>query len=73
MKEMALNNVIEQVIECVSESKQDRLELVLAESDRILNKVNERIERIIKRQEEIEITYKQLDGLIYFAEWQSNK
>ncbi len=55
------------------ELEQDRLEIVLAESGRILNRVNERLERMNKRQEEMEIKYKQLDGLLYFAEWQLNK
>ncbi len=55
------------------ELEQDRLEIVLAESERILNRVSERLKRMDKRQEEMEIKYKQLDGLLYFMEWQLDK
>ncbi|WP_374187617.1 hypothetical protein ACEPPU_07250 [Priestia aryabhattai] len=70
MKDMAIEN---NSIESVKHVEQDRLEIVLAESERILNRVNERLERMDKRQEEMEIKYKQLDGLFYFMEWQLDK
>lgn len=70
MKDMAMEEI---AFKGAEELEQDRLEIVLAESGRILNRVNERLERMNKRQEEMEIKYKQLDGLLYFAEWQLNK
>ena len=70
MKEMTME---ESLFKGAEELEQDRLEIVLAESERILNRVSERLKRMDKRQEEMEIKYKQLDGLLYFAEWQLNK
>ncbi|MGF9738583.1 hypothetical protein ABEX38_14285 [Priestia megaterium] len=70
MKDMAIEN---NSIESVKHVEQDRLETVLIESERILNRVNECLEHMNRRQEEMEIKYKQLDGLLYFAEWQLDK
>jgi len=72
MKEMAIENVIVDVLD-MKEAQQDRLETVLAESELILNRVNERLERITQRQVELENKVKQLDGLLYFIEWQLDK
>jgi len=69
---MAFENVIVDVLD-MKEIKQDRLETVLAESERILNRVNERLERIMQRQIELENKAKQLDGLLYLIEWQLDK
>ncbi|MFB7304656.1 hypothetical protein [Heyndrickxia sporothermodurans] len=71
MKEMALNNDV--VNESVNVDKQDRLEIVLAESERILNRVNERLDRIDERQKQIEIKAKQLEGIQYFIKWKLEK
>jgi hypothetical protein len=70
MKDMAIKNSSS---ESVKHVEQGRLETVLVESERILNRVNERLGRMNRRQEEMEIKYKQLDGLLYFAEWQLDK
>lgn len=67
MKEIVLNNTF--AIEGIDYVKQDRFELVLAENERILNRVNERLELIDLRQEKIEVLYKELEGLIIFSEW----
>ncbi|POZ56788.1 hypothetical protein LYSIN_01571 [Lysinibacillus sphaericus] len=67
MKEIVLNNTF--AIEGIDYVKQDRFELVLAENERILNRVNERLEIIDLRQEKIEVLYKELEGLIIFSEW----
>ena len=72
MKEMAIENIIVDVLD-MKESQPDRLETVLAESERILDRVNERLERITQRQVELENKVKQLDGLLYFIEWQLDK
>ena len=72
MKEMAIENIIVDVLD-MKEAQQDRLETVLAESELILNRVNERLERITQRQVELENKVKQLDGLLYFIEWQLDK
>ena len=72
MKDMAIENVIVDVLD-MKEAQQDRLETVLAESELILNRVNERLERITQRQVELENKVKQLDGLLYFIEWQLDK
>ena len=69
---MAIENVIVDVLD-MKEAQQDRLETVLAESELILNRVNERLERITQRQVELENKVKQLDGLLYFIEWQLDK
>ncbi|MEK4752287.1 hypothetical protein MKX72_07320 [Priestia sp. FSL R5-0597] len=70
MKDMAMEEI---AFKGAEELEQDRLEIVLAESERILNRVSERLKRMDKRQEEMEIKYKQLDGLLYFMEWQLDK
>lgn len=70
MKEMALEN---NNIESGKYAEQDRVELVLAESERILDRINERLERIDRREQEMEIIYQQLDGILYFMEWKLNK
>lgn len=67
MKEIVLNNTF--AIEGIDYVKQDRFELVLAENERILNRVNERLERIDLIQEKIEDLYKELEGLLIFSEW----
>ena len=71
MKEMALESVV--VIESMEPTEKDRLEIVLAESQCILNRVDERLNSIEKRQERIEIKAKQIEGLIFFTEWKSKK
>lgn len=70
MKEMVLENV---GIESVGDVKKDRLEIVLAESERILNRVNERLNRIDDRHKQMELKLQQIDGLIYFTEWKEAK
>ena len=72
MKDMAIENVIVDVLD-MKEAQQDKLETVLAESERILDRVNERLERITQRQIELENKVKQIDGLLYFAEWKLDK
>ena len=72
MKEMAIENIIVDVLD-MKEAQQDRLETVLAESERILDRVNERLERITQRQIELENKVKQIDGLLYFVEWKFDK
>lgn len=67
---MALEN---NNIESGEYAEQDRLESVLAESERILDRINERLERIDRREQEMEIIYQQLDGILYFMEWKLNK
>ncbi|MED5103147.1 hypothetical protein P9858_23810 [Niallia circulans] len=70
MKELALENV---GIESVGDVEKDRLEIVLAESERILNRVNERLDRIDDRHKQMELKLKQIDGFIYFTEWKETK
>lgn len=67
MKDMALDNTF--TVEGIYSVKEDRFELVLAENERILNRVNERLERIDLIQEKIEDLYKELEGLLIFSEW----
>jgi uncharacterized coiled-coil protein SlyX len=66
MKEMEIKTDI--LAEGVIEIKEDKLEVILAESERILNRINERLERIINRQKEMEEKAKQLEGLFYFID-----
>lgn len=66
MKEMEMKT--DMLAECMIEIKEDKLEVILAESERILNRVNERLERIMNRQKEMEEKAKQLEGLFYFIE-----
>ncbi|HDR7414084.1 TPA: hypothetical protein QCX14_004219 [Bacillus toyonensis] len=61
MKEIIINTV--DVIRDIDSVKEDRLEAVLAESERILNKVNMRLERIEQRHKEIEEKVMKLDAL----------
>lgn len=61
MKEIIINTV--DVIRDIDSVKEDRLDTVLAESERILNKVNMRLERIEQRHKEIEEKVMKLDAL----------
>ncbi|PFY74021.1 hypothetical protein COL46_07505 [Bacillus toyonensis] len=61
MKEIIINTV--DVIRAIDSVKEDRLDTVLAESERILNKVNMRLERIEQRHKEIEEKVMKLDAL----------
>lgn len=61
MKEIIINTV--DVIKDIDFSKEDRLDTVLAESERILNKVNMRLERIEQRHKEIEDKVMELNAL----------
>jgi len=53
--------------------KQDRLEIVLADGERILNRVHERLDRITRRQIEMEKLLTIIDGIEYYKEWKSDK
>lgn len=70
MKELLLDGII---AISTNEKKSNRLEQVLAENERILNKLNACLSRIDARQIDIEIKLKQLDGLIYFNEWKTEQ
>ncbi|AFU12218.1 hypothetical protein MC28_0796 [Bacillus thuringiensis MC28] len=61
MKEIIINTV--DVIRGIDSVKEDRLDTVLAESKRILNKVNIRLERIEQRHKEIEDKVMELNAL----------
>ncbi|MGH0517737.1 hypothetical protein CN417_27940 [Bacillus thuringiensis] len=61
MKEIIINTV--DVIRGIDSVKEDRLDTVLAESERILNKVNIRLERIEQRHKEIEDKVMELNAL----------
>ncbi|OOR22341.1 hypothetical protein [Bacillus cereus] len=61
MKEIIINTV--DVIRGIDSVKEDRLDTVLAESERILNKVNMRLERIGQRHKEIEDKVMELNAL----------
>lgn len=61
MKEIIINSV--DVIRDIDSVKEDRLYTVLAESERILNKVNMRLERIEQRHKEIEDKVMELNDL----------
>ncbi|OPA08698.1 hypothetical protein [Bacillus cereus] len=61
MKEIIINTV--DVIRGIDSVKEDRLDTVLAESERILNKVNMRLERIEQRHKEIEDKVMELNAL----------
>ncbi|OFD65465.1 hypothetical protein BWGOE4_12260 [Bacillus mycoides] len=61
MKEIIINTV--DVIRGIDSVKEDRLDKVLAESERILNKVNMRLERIEQRHKEIEDKVMELNAL----------
>ena len=64
MKDMALDNTF--TVEGIYSVKEDRFELVLAENERILNRVNERLERIDLIQEKLKIYIKNLRVCLYF-------
>ena len=70
MKDMAIENAGALNME---KTKQDRLEQVLADGELILNRVNARLDRIDKRQLEIEKTIKAIEGAIYLEEWKLKK
>ncbi|MCD4642281.1 hypothetical protein AR454_10810 [Bacillus mycoides] len=61
MNEIIINTV--DVIRGIDSVKEDRLDTVLAESERILNKVNMRLERIEQRHKEIEDKVMELNAL----------
>lgn len=64
---------LEEYLEEGDKMKQDRLENVLAESERILNRVHERLDRITRRQMEMEKLLTVIEGLKYYKEWKSDK
>lgn len=64
---------LEEYLEEGDKMKQDRLENVLAESERILNRVHERLDRITRRQMEMEKLLTVIEGLEYYKEWKSDK
>ena len=57
----------------MNEMRDKKIDSVLAESERILDKINKRLDNINARQEEIEDMDKALDGLLYFVEWKESK
>ena len=64
---------LEEYLEEGDKMKQDRLEIVLADSERILNRVNERLDRITRRQIEMEKLLTVIDGMEYYKEWKSTR
>lgn len=60
---------INEIIEGDKVTKEDRLELVLAEGERILNRCNERLDRIENRQRQIEKMMAVIEGIEYYKEW----
>lgn len=64
---------LEEYLEEGDKMKQDRLEIVLADSERILNRVNERLDRITRRQIEMEKLLNVIDGMEYYKEWKSTR
>ncbi|WP_369903104.1 hypothetical protein [Bacillus manliponensis] len=69
MKEIIINTV--DIVRDINSMKESRLDTVLEKSERILNKVNIRLERIEKRQKEIEEKVMKLDAL--FSEMEITK
>lgn len=64
---------LEEYLEEGDKMKQDRLEIVLADSERILNRVNERLDRITRMQIEMEKLLTVIDGMEYYKEWKSTR
>ena len=64
---------LEEYLEEGDKMKQDRLEIVLADGERILNRVHERLDRITRRQIEMEKLLAVIDGIEYYKEWKSDK
>lgn len=52
---------------------EDRLGEVLEDNELILNRANDRLDRMEKRQEKMEAMLQVLDGMMYFTEWQDKK
>ena len=52
---------------------EDRLDEVLEDNELILNRANDRLDRMEKRQEKMETMLQVLDGMMYFIEWQDKK
>ena len=64
---------LEEYLEEGDKMKQDRLEIVLADSERILNRVHERLDRITRRQIEMEKLLNVIDGMEYYKEWKNTR
>lgn len=64
---------LEEYLEEGDKMKQDKLEIVLADSERILNRVNERLDRITRRQIEMEKLLNVIDSMEYYKEWKSTR
>lgn len=64
---------LEEYLEEGDKMKQDRLEIVLADSERILNRVNERLDKITRMQIEMEKLLTVIDGMEYYKEWKSTR
>lgn len=64
---------LEEYLEEGDKMKQDRLEIVLADSERILNRVHERLDRITRRQIEMEKLLNVIDSMEYYKEWKSTR
>lgn len=64
---------LEEYLEEGDKMKKDRLEIVLADSERILNRVHERLDRITRRQIEMEKLLNVIDSMEYYKEWKSTR
>ena len=64
---------LEEYLEEGDKMKQDRFEIVLADSERILNRVHERLDRITRRQIEMEKLLNVIDGMEYYKEWKNTR
>lgn len=62
---------LEEYLEEGDKMKQDRLEIVLADSERILNRVHERLDRINRMQIEMEKLLAVIDSMEYYKEWKA--